>query len=402
MGLHRGACPSRVAPPAGAIGPPMLADAPHAAGGRAGCGQPHITLGCGDAECHPLPLRPSDALKSMARSRRPPEHLTALVWLRNQGHASTLAFLARSYLQPADTRRIEQLLRRGRTGRAVTRFCERFSQRCFPVDYPWTGDADGRLLAEVAGGIQHEGFGDDWEEYGDLWSLRPVFLLSWGLMEDPYAPMRDEFLQDEADGDDRAEYRLSDQAREIIAEFATVPVTEFFASVPVDGFAAGHLRQRLEGTRWEPLLWAAPWLWRLSGNAFLDQSPSEGGEPEPWQQSTVFRLAADSARPCGRCVPSMPSTTGSARHPLSTPGPPFGPHAARRANACRPSSICPWSDATAGARVDGSARTLERRASMPRPPKPQTPFTGYRLEAAKESARSALASLASTRLRTDC
>jgi len=293
MWLQRGACTSRVGPSAGAVGAPMLADAPHAAGGKSRCGQSHITVGCGDVECHRPPLRPSDALKSMARSTQPPEHSTALVWLRNQGHASTLALLARSYLQTADTRGIEHLLRRGRHGRAVTRFCERFSQRCFPLDYPWTGDADGRLLAEVAAGIQHEGFGDDWEEYGDLWSLRPVFLLSWGLMEDPYAPLRDEFLQDEVDNADRAEYRLSDQAREIIADFATVPVAELFASVPVDGFPAGHLRPRLQGTRWEPLLWAAPWLWRLSGNAFLDQSPSEGAEPQPWLASTVFRLSAE-------------------------------------------------------------------------------------------------------------
>ena len=31
--------------------------------------------------------------------------------------------------------------------------------------------------------------------WGDLWSLKPVFLLSWALMEDPYPD--DEFVEDD-------------------------------------------------------------------------------------------------------------------------------------------------------------------------------------------------------------
>jgi hypothetical protein len=168
-----------------------------------------------------------------------------------------------------------------------------------------------------------------------LWSLRPVFLLSWGLMEDPYAPMRDEFLQDEVDGQDRAEYRLCDQAREIIAQFATVPVAELFAGVPVDGFPTAHLRLRLQGTRWEPLLWAAPWLWRLSGNAFLDQSASEGAEPQPWLESTVFRLASE-FREALRLMHAIDAFDNwFCQAPAERARPPFRPLVARRANACR-------------------------------------------------------------------
>ena len=53
-----------------------------------------------------------------------------------------------------------------------------------------------------------------------------------------------------------------------------------------------HLSTRLTGTRWEPLLWAAPWLWRTSGNPFLDRDDDDYPEPEPWSASGVFYLTA--------------------------------------------------------------------------------------------------------------
>jgi hypothetical protein len=92
----------------------------------------------------------------------------------------------------------------------------------------------------------------------------------------------------------RRPYRLRDQAQDGIAELAGLATTGLFAGVPDDGLDAGELRPRFEGTRWEPLLWAAPWLWRLSGNAFLDLCLEvEQPEPGPWCRSTVFRLTAE-------------------------------------------------------------------------------------------------------------
>jgi hypothetical protein len=71
-------------------------------------------------------------------------------------------------------------------------------------------------------------------------------------------------------------------------------VAELFAGVTEDGFPVTDLEPRLLGTEWEPLLWAAPWLWRLSGNAFLDRClAAEQPDMEPWSRSTVFRLAAE-------------------------------------------------------------------------------------------------------------
>ena len=49
---------------------------------------------------------------------------------------------------------------------------------------------------------------------------------------------------------------------------------------------------RLAGTRWEPLLWAAPWLWHISGNPFLDREYDDYPEPEDWSLSNVLRLSA--------------------------------------------------------------------------------------------------------------
>jgi hypothetical protein len=230
----------------------------------------------------------------LAQAAQPPGQGVALAWVRTQAHASTLVGLADAYLRDEDAGMIKRLLRAARHGQAAQRFCERFSARCFPLDYPWTGGAGGRLLVELASGIAHEGYGDSWEEYGDLWSLKPVFLLSWALMEDPYGALRDEFLEDEDLDDEQARAdRLCDEARAIFAQFADVPVEELFAGLPLDGFPVRDLRLRLQGTCWEPLVWAAPWLWRLSGNAFLDQSPDEFPDSEPWARSTVFRLIAE-------------------------------------------------------------------------------------------------------------
>jgi hypothetical protein len=121
-----------------------------------------------------------------------------------------------------------------------------------------------------------------------------VFALSWALMQDPYGPLRDEYFEDEfPEKDDAGNYRLCDEAREVVAHLADASVADLFDGVPCDGFAADHLGVRFSGTQWEPLLWAAPWLWRLSGNAFLDQSPDDLGESETWSRSTVFQLSAE-------------------------------------------------------------------------------------------------------------
>jgi hypothetical protein len=232
--------------------------------------------------------------RAIARSARPPSQSAMVEWARTHVHASALAALARAFLQSSDAERVERLLRAGRHAEAAQRFCERFSQRHFPLDYAWAGDGEGRLLVEITRGIQHEGFGDNWEEYGDLWALRPVFALSWALMADPYGSLRDEYFEDEfPDKQDAGSYRLCDEAREVVAQFANLPVDALFGGMPGDGFPADELRVRFSGTRWEPLLWAAPWLWRLSGNAFLDQSPDDLGDSETWTLSTVFHLSAE-------------------------------------------------------------------------------------------------------------
>jgi hypothetical protein len=247
------------------------------------------------------PPTASTALHLLARAWNPPRPHLVLGWVRTQAHASMLADLARTYLAAADADRIERLLRAGRHGQAAQRFCERFSARCFPLEYAWTGSG-GQLLVEVTRGIQHEGYGDDWAEYGDLWSFRPVFQLSWALVEDPYGPLRDEFVEDDlADDEQASPYHLCDEAREAVAHLAEVPVEELFAGLPPDGIPLDRLRSRLEGTCWEPLLWAAPWLWRLSGNAFLDHSADEFADPEPWSASAVLRLAAE-YREAGRLM----------------------------------------------------------------------------------------------------
>jgi hypothetical protein len=136
--------------------------------------------------------------------------------------------------------------------------------------------------------------GENWEELGDLWSLKTVFLLSWALLKDPYGELRNEFMQDEPGaGDQRDNYRLCDEARDAIAQFAQLDVNQLFAAVRVDGFDADYLRPRFSGTVWEPLLWAAPWLWRLTGNRFLDRADEDYGETEPWSRETVLELSAE-------------------------------------------------------------------------------------------------------------
>lgn len=242
-----------------------------------------------------VPASATSALRALARVAQPPSPSRALDWLRTQAQASTLADLGRQYLPPAEADTIERLLRAGRHGAAAHHFCEQFSHRCFPLDYGWGASDHERFLLDVTRGIEHEGYGDSWEEYGDLWSLRPIFLLSWALMEDPYGSLRDEFIQDEVGDEEEAASadRLCDQARAATAQLAELPVTVLFAHVPPDGFPIGHLRPRLDGTPWKPLLWAAPWLWRLSGNRFLDQYDGEGGQRDPWSLSTVFALAAE-------------------------------------------------------------------------------------------------------------
>lgn len=217
-----------------------------------------------------------------------------LTWARAHASASTLDDFAHSYLRPEDATIVERLLRSGRHPKATEHFCERFSARHFPLEYTWSGRRDDQLLLEVTTGIQHECYGENWEEFGDLWSLKTVFLLSWALLEDPFGELRDEFMQDEpgAEGQ-RDNYRLCDEARDAIAQFAQVAVNELFESVPVDGFDADHLRSRFNGTVWEPLLWAAPWLWRMTGNPFMDRSDEDYGENEPWSLGTVLELSAE-------------------------------------------------------------------------------------------------------------
>jgi hypothetical protein len=116
-------------------------------------------------------------------------------------------------------------------------------------------------------------------------------------MQDPFAELEEEF--DEADltahGDDRDRrpYRLRDQAQDAIAHLTGLSTNDLFDSVPDSGFKIGDLRLRFDGTAWEPLLWAAPWLWRLSGNDFLDLClEADQPDTEPWSRSTVFRLTA--------------------------------------------------------------------------------------------------------------
>src|SRR6185312_13610794 len=149
--------------------------------------------------------------------------------------------------------------------------------------------------------------------------------------------LRDEFMQDEPGVEgQRDNYRLCDEARDAIAQFAQLGVHEVFAGVPVDGFDLGYLRLRFNGTVWEPLLWAAPWLWRITGNRFLDRADEDYGETEPWSQATLLEV--------------------------------------RPATGCRCSSICP-SFANA---ASPPGRHQRRKDWMNKLQGPSGPFTGYR------------------------
>jgi hypothetical protein len=220
-----------------------------------------------------------------------------LAWLGSQAHAGVLVQLAQTYLGPRDARTIGRFLRAGQHGRAAECFCTRFGERWFPLAYTWTGQDGGHLLAEVVDGIQHEGYGDLWEEFTDLWALKSVFLLAWALMQDPYADLEEELEQPDfaaqARDSDQRPYRLRDQAQDAIAHLTGLTIAELFAGVPDVGFTLDHLKLRFAGTVWEPLLWAAPWLWRLSGNTFLDLClDADPPETVPWSPSMAFRLKA--------------------------------------------------------------------------------------------------------------
>jgi hypothetical protein len=242
----------------------------------------------------PVPAVVTAAIRAFRQSAIPPRQSGTLNWARVHASASALADLGHAYLRPADSCIVERLLRSGRHAKATQHFCDRFSARYFPLEYIWSGRRDDQLLLEVTAGIQQECYGENWEELGDLWSLKTVFLLSWALLEDPYGELRDEFMQDEAGAEgQRDNYRLCDEARDAIAQFAQLDVNELFAEVPVDGFDADYLRPRFNGTVWEPLLWAAPWLWRLTGNRFLDRADEDYGETEPWSHGTVLALSAE-------------------------------------------------------------------------------------------------------------
>src|SRR6266851_1345783 len=235
---------------------------------------------------HPPPAA-SSALPALHRAGPPPLK-AAIAWVRAGAHAGTLASLAQAFLKASDAHAIERFLRTGHHDQAAKRFCERFSERQFPLEYAHTERGD--LMVELACGIQHEGWGENWQEWGDLWSLKSVFALSWALMEDPYD---DEFLEDEVpDEEQGSPYRLCDEARAAIADLAEQPAGELFEGVPPGGFPANHLNSRFTGTRWEPLLWAAPWLWRTTGNPFLDRDDDDYPEAEPWSASGVFYLTA--------------------------------------------------------------------------------------------------------------
>jgi hypothetical protein len=192
----------------------------------------------------------------------------------------------------------------------------------------------------LTNGIQHDGYGENWEEMGDMWSLKPVFLLSWALMEDPYPP-DDEFVDGDVPDDEQANpYQLCDEAREGIAHLAQLTVQELFDGVPVDGFSADHLRQRFTATCWEPLLWAAPWLWRVSGNPFLDRDGDDYSEPEPWSASIVSASPLSTGKHCASCARLTSSTAGCCTHRLSALAPPYRRRWARRDSEHRPCSIC--------------------------------------------------------------
>ena len=182
----------------------------------------------------------SSVIRALRRGIRPPRSSEVLTWARSHVSASVLARLGRDYLRPSDAVVIERLLRAGRHKKAAQHFCDRFSGRLFPLEYVRTGARQSQLLLEVTSGIQHERYGENWEEQGDFWSLKPVFQLSWTLMEDPYGPLRDEFMQEEHEAAGHSDtYGLCDEARDAIVSSrrsrSTICLVRFrsTASVPI-------------------------------------------------------------------------------------------------------------------------------------------------------------------------
>ena len=114
----------------------------------------------------------------------------------------------------------------------------------------------------------HEGYGDLWEEFADLWALKPAFLLAWALIQQhPYAELEEEL--EEADltahgaDRDRRPHRLRDQAQDAIAHLTGLSTTDLFASVPDSGFMIGDLRRHRVGAPalGGALALAAEWQW---------------------------------------------------------------------------------------------------------------------------------------------
>ena len=158
-----------------------------------------------------------------------------------------------------------------------------------------------------------------------------------------------------------------------------------------------HLSSRFTGTCWEPLLWAAPWLWRISGNPFLDRDGDDYPEPEPWSASSVFHLTAQyrEALRIMRAVDEF-DTLAAPRSRPSALAPPCRRRWARPRIASQPSSICPSPSCRRRARAHG-AGALKGVTRMPTSRFPRLePFVGYRVALATEADASTLLRLAPT------
>ncbi|MDQ3812222.1 MAG: hypothetical protein M3336_18225, partial [Chloroflexota bacterium] len=67
------------------------------------------------------------------------------------------------------------------------------------------------------------------------------------------------------------------------------------------------LEPRLLGRQCEPLLWAAPWLWRLSGNVFLDRCRPRSSRRRSLGRARPSSPGGRAPRRCASCPPSTPS-----------------------------------------------------------------------------------------------
>ena len=94
----------------------------------------------------PKPPALSSVIRAFRRGVRPPRSSEVLSWARAHTSASLLANQARDFLRPTDALMIERLLRTGRHETAAQHFCDRFSARCFPLEYVWTGGRGNQLL----------------------------------------------------------------------------------------------------------------------------------------------------------------------------------------------------------------------------------------------------------------